>query len=63
MTVWIGDGMVDWRQPVTVKAGGRQVFAGTLTPDLLVCLSQAARTLDFDRLRWATVSLGRKVRG
>jgi pimeloyl-ACP methyl ester carboxylesterase len=61
MTVWIGDGMIDWRQPVIVKAGGRQVFAGTLAPDLLVCLSQAARTLDFDRLRWASVSLGRRV--
>jgi hypothetical protein len=26
-----------------------------LKPDLHVCLSQAARTLDFDRLRWAGV--------
>jgi hypothetical protein len=29
----------------------------TLTPDLYVCLSQAARTWDFDRLRWAGVRL------
>jgi len=63
MTVWIGDGMIDWRQPVTINLGGRQVFAGTLAPDLLVCLTQAARTLDFDRLRWAGVSVGRPRSG
>jgi predicted esterase len=53
LTIWIGDGMIDWSQPVTVKVSGEKVFDGRLTPDLLVCLSQAARTYDFDRLRWA----------
>jgi hypothetical protein len=38
---------------VTVELAGRRVFSGILRPDLAVCLSQAARTLDFDRLRWA----------
>jgi hypothetical protein len=55
MTVWLGEGMVDWAKPVTVEVSGRRVFTGVLKPDLLVCLSQAARTLDFDRLRWAGV--------
>jgi pimeloyl-ACP methyl ester carboxylesterase len=55
MTVWVGEGMVDWSRPVTVEVGGRKGFSGMLKPDLLVCLSQAARTLDFDRLRWAGI--------
>jgi pimeloyl-ACP methyl ester carboxylesterase len=53
MTVWVGEGMVDWRRPVTVELAGRKVFSGMLKPDLFLCLTQAARTLDFDRLRWA----------
>lgn len=52
LTVWIGDGMIDWREPVMLKVSGRKVFEGRLEPDLFVCLSQAARTWDFDRLRW-----------
>ncbi|MEW6249943.1 MAG: hypothetical protein AB1716_04795 [Planctomycetota bacterium] len=53
LTVWLGDGMLAWEQPVILKAGGRVVFEGQVKPDLYVCLSQAARTWDFDRLRWA----------
>lgn len=53
LTVWIGDGMIDWEQPVALEVNGRKAFAGQLTPDLFVCLTQAARTYDFDRLRWA----------
>jgi len=53
LTIWIGDGMIDWDQPVSLKVSGRKAFEGKLTPDLLVCLTQAARTYDFDRLRWA----------
>ncbi len=52
-TVWIGDGMIDWEQPVTLLVGGKKVFEDRLKPDLFVCLSQVARTGDFDRLRWA----------
>ena len=55
MTVWVGEGMVDWRRPITVDLAGRRVFSGMLKPDLFVCLSQVARTLDFDRLRWAGI--------
>ncbi len=53
LTVWIGEEMIDWSQPVTLNVGGRTEFAGRLEPDLGVCLMQAARTWDFDRLRWA----------
>ncbi|MBU0638704.1 MAG: hypothetical protein KKB50_07560 [Planctomycetes bacterium] len=53
LTIWFGDGMIDWEQPVTVKVSARKVFEGKLDPDLYVCLSQAARTYDLDRLRWA----------
>jgi len=53
LTLWFGDGMIDWQQPVTVELDGKKIFAGRVEPDLDVCLSQAARTGDFDRLRWA----------
>lgn len=53
LTIWIGDGMIDWDQPVTIKVSGRQLFQEKLEPNLLLCLSEAARTYDFDRLRWA----------
>jgi pimeloyl-ACP methyl ester carboxylesterase len=62
MTVWVGEGMVDWRRPVTVELAGRRVFSGILKPDLFVCLSQAARTLDFDRLRWAGLRIDARGR-
>ena len=53
LTVWIGADMLDWSRPVTLTVSGRQAFEGTLTPDLFVCLAQAQRTYDFERLRWA----------
>lgn len=53
LTVWIGDGMIDWTAPVRLKISGKTAFDGLMESDLLVCLSQAARTYDFDRLRWA----------
>jgi len=55
MTVWIGDGMVDWARPVALEVDGRRVFEGAVARDLDVCLSEAARTRDFDRLRWAGI--------
>jgi len=59
ITVWIGDGMIDWQKPVRVLMDGHEVFNDTIEPDLSLCLTQAARTRDFDRLRWA----GLVVRG
>lgn len=53
LTVWLSDGMIDWEQPVVLAVSGREVFRGRVAPDLHVCLAQAARTRDFDRLRWA----------
>jgi len=55
LTVWLGEGMVDWGAPVVVEVAGQKVFEAPLEPDLLVCLEEAARTYDFDRLRWAGV--------
>lgn len=57
ITVWLGDGMIDWSQPVTIDASGQVDFKGKLEPNLLVCLTQAARTRDFERLRWAGVRI------
>ncbi len=55
VVVWIEEGMVDWDKPVTVKMSNRVAFDGLLRPSLAICLSEAARTYDFDRLRWAGV--------
>jgi hypothetical protein len=60
LTVWLGDGMVDWSKPVKLRVNGRNAFQGKLKPDLLVCLTQAERTRDFDRLRWAGLRVGNK---
>ena len=53
LTVWIPDGLINWGEPISRKVNGRQGFEGRLERDLFVSLSQAARTYDFDRLRWA----------
>lgn len=60
LTVWLGDGMVNWNKPVRLRVNGKNAFTGKLQPDLLVCLTQAARTRDFDRLRWAGLRVGSK---
>jgi predicted esterase len=60
--IWIGDGMVDWSKPIKIVANGREVFEGTIAPNLGVCLTQAARTLDFDRLRWAGILIAKDGR-
>lgn len=51
--LWFGEGMIDWNRPVHVSVNGRVAYDGPLQRDLAVCLAQAARTNDFDRLRWA----------
>lgn len=62
--LWLGDGCVDWQHPITVKVNGEKVFEGTVEPDLALCLSEAARTYDFERLRWAGLHIrsGAKAR-
>lgn len=65
LIVWIGNGMIDWDQPVVLDTGDRRPnFEGRLEPDLYICLTQAARTWDFDRLRWAGLRIksGSKTR-
>lgn len=58
LTVWVGDGLLDWSRPVKIVRDGRTVFEGLLQPDLRVCLEQARRRQDLDRLLWAGVRLG-----
>jgi len=55
ITVWLSDELIDFDQPVTIVTNGRKILDERVEPDLAVCLSQAARTFDFDRLRWAGV--------
>lgn len=57
LTVWFGDGMIDWQRPVTLVHNGREVFRGVLVPGPAVALAQAVRTRDFSRLRWAGIRI------
>ena len=57
MTVWFGDGMIDWNEEVRVVVDDAEVFKGRIKPDLHVCRTRAKRTYDFDRLRWAGLIL------
>ena len=63
IVAWIGDGMIDWARPVVIDTGAtahdKPKPEVKVTPDLYICLREAARTWDFDRLRWAGV----RVRG
>ncbi|MCH7572562.1 MAG: prolyl oligopeptidase family serine peptidase [Planctomycetes bacterium] len=63
MILWFGEGMIDWEQPVIVFRDGRKVADRKMEPDLLVCLTQARRTYDFDRLRWAGLDIRSGRRG
>ncbi|MGE0481818.1 MAG: prolyl oligopeptidase family serine peptidase [Phycisphaerae bacterium] len=58
LTIWFGDAPdieIDWAKPVVVNVSGKKVFDDRLEPDLLLCLNEARRTYDFDRLRWAAI--------
>jgi pimeloyl-ACP methyl ester carboxylesterase len=58
LSIWFGDDLIDWKQPVNVEVDGRKVYTGALKPDLALCLSQVSRTWDLDRLRWAGLRVG-----
>lgn len=62
VVIWITDDLVDWSQPVKINHMGKIVFDDPVAPDVELCLSQALRTWDFDRLRWlgVIVSGGKK---
>jgi pimeloyl-ACP methyl ester carboxylesterase len=51
LTVWLPERLLG--KDVRVEVDGRPVHSGRLEPDLLLCLTQVARTGDRDRLRWA----------
>ncbi len=57
--IWFSDEMVDWEKPVDVRVGSTRVHNGPLRRDLGVALAQAARTRDFERLRWAGIRFAR----
>ncbi|HKQ52546.1 MAG TPA: hypothetical protein VJT74_09265 [Pyrinomonadaceae bacterium] len=62
LVLWLGEGMIDWDAPIEVTLDGEEVFKGKVTRDLYVCLTEAARTFDFDRLRWAGLQLSKGSR-
>lgn len=53
LTVWIGDGMIDWTQPIVLSVNGEKAFEGRVEPNLSLCLERAKQTYDFERLVWA----------
>ena len=57
VTLWLGDGMINWDLPVTVKTGDKPLFQGQLKPSLATCLARAKATMDFNRLCWASLNL------
>ncbi|MBC8107584.1 MAG: hypothetical protein H7Z14_13415 [Anaerolineae bacterium] len=59
LAVWFGEGMIDWTKPIRVTANGKVVFEGPIERDVRVALSQAARTRDFERLRWAGLKISK----
>lgn len=59
LMLWFGDGMVDWSKPVRVTANGKVVSDGMVVRDVRVALSQARRTRDFARLRFAGLKISR----
>lgn len=62
--VLLTEGMVDWTRPVRLMVSGNKVYEGAVKRDLLLCLTRAAQTFDFDRLVWAGLRYeqGKKVR-
>lgn len=67
IVVWLGDpAVMGWKrdEPIVLNVAGKKVFDEIVTPDLGVCLAEAARTYDFDRLRWAGLRYvgGKKVK-
>jgi len=60
VTIWFGEKMIDWSQPVTVSVDDRKVFEGRLERDLYMCLHHALRTYDYDRLRFAGLRIDKQ---
>jgi predicted esterase len=63
LALWIGDGMIDWDKPILVQANGQKVFESKVKRDLRLCLSEAKKTGDFDRLRWTKLVLNKAGEG
>lgn len=63
LTVWLSGELVNLHQAVTIRVDGTVVHQAPVVADLGVALAEAARTWDFDRLRWAGLRVtGGRVR-
>ncbi|CAN5612739.1 hypothetical protein BH09PLA1_BH09PLA1_13160 [soil metagenome] len=59
LAIWFGESMIDWSKPIRVSANGKIVFEGMIERDVRIALSQAMRTRDFDRIRWAGLKISK----
>jgi predicted esterase len=53
--IWLTPELVDFKQPVTVTLGGRQLHRGELSPDLDVMLEDLRTRSDYQHPFWAVI--------
>jgi hypothetical protein len=53
--IWFTPELVDFKQPVTVTLGGRQLHRGELSPDLDVMLEDLRTRSDYQHPFWAVI--------
>ena len=53
--IWLTPELVDFRQPITVSLGGRQLHRGQLPPDIDVMLEDLRTRCDYQHPFWAVV--------
>jgi len=53
--IWLTPELVDFKQPVTVTLGGRQLHRGELSPDLDVMLEDLRTRSDYQNPFWAVI--------
>jgi predicted esterase len=57
--IWFTPELVDFKQPVTVTLGGRQLHRGELTPDIDVMLEDLRTRSDYQHPFWAVIDSAR----
>ena len=55
MRIWLAPELVDFKRPVTVSLGGRQLHRGELTPDIDVLLEDLRTRCDYQHPFWAVI--------
>ena len=53
--IWLAPELVDFKRPVTVSLGGRQLHRGELTPDIDVLLEDLRTRCDYQHPFWAVI--------